>query len=360
MLNQRYCSEIESLLIQFQSAINDGKIYRKNEEGSTVRIDVPRCVLSGKGPTFYDIVNKAGNITFPVIVIEPNSIDLRKDKLNNKIIGQSVPQHGNRFSYRQPTPISIKVTLHVYTRLWDDLWQIFSNFAVYCQDYFFVSWRTPTELTTDEYCEEIRCKVTYGGSFNIDYPKTLEETKLFIVHGTANFTIDGFLFEKPVGANGNIIYSIHNNLGIEAYSTMIQDENGEYDYYQKDGWPSVTTVKYKDIFLDGSESPLYIEKDSKLNIEGRSFFNTQATNVLIIPEDDTIESIPGFTKVEINTVKKGIVRGFSKDGLCNVTSENNLTVTIPELPKGLEYTLAVYNNVGFVTLKGYNNLIFKA
>ena len=91
MLNQEYCSEIESLLIQFQSAINDCKLYRRDKEtNNLIRVDVPRCILSGKSQVFYDIVNKAGNITFPVIVLEPSSIDIKKEIYLNYYINEAL------------------------------------------------------------------------------------------------------------------------------------------------------------------------------------------------------------------------------------------------------------------------------
>lgn len=350
MLNQEYCSEIESLIIQFQSAIDDNKIYRKDETGNIIRIDTPRCVLSGKAPTFLDIINKAGNITFPVIVVEPNSINLTKDRMQNKILGQTVHQHGNRFSYRQPVPISIRLTTHIYTRYWDDLWQIWHSFATYMQDYFFISWRTPTELTKEEFCEQIRCKVSYGGTLNIDYPKTLEAEKLFIIHGTVDFTIDGFLFEKPIKEHSKMITQINNYEHIGLYSAGRLGPEGDYQYYRKDGWPSITNIFFNDIDIKG-KSAIDVKSGAILQIKGRSFFTSQDTDILIIPHDE-IELDEQFEKYTIATLKMGEITGYKlKDGKSSeVINNNEMTIKIPELPKGITYNVVVYNKIGYAQL----------
>ena len=362
MLNQEYCSEIESLLIQFQSAINDCKLYRRDKEtNNLIRVDVPRCILSGKSQVFYDIVNKAGNITFPVIVIEPSSIDIKKEKFQNKILGQSVHQHRDNFRYRQPTPVGIKLSLHIYTKFFEDMWQLISHILAYMQDYIFVSYRTPTTLKQTEFCEEIRCKATIGGGFSIDYPKTLEENKQMIYHASTSFTIDGYIFEKPIKNPSGVIYQIRNSTYGEGYNIMGYDEDGELDYYVKDGWPSITNVFCNNIDIKENST---IEVKDTIKITGRSFFDKQDTSVLINPIDEEFE-IPGYQKVSLNLIKedmpvvgyKKIIEEDKKD-ICTLISENELIVDLSDLPKNKKYDIIVYNNLGHKSTKEFKNITF--
>lgn len=349
MLNQKYCSEIESLLIQFISAFDDGKILRPIENSNETEYILPRWIVSGKPRVFFDIINEAGNITLPVSVVEVGGISLAKNRLFNKQLQQRLNYSNKEYRYKQPTPIDIKLTVNFYTKFFNDIWQMMSNFAAYTNPYIFTSWRTTGEFLP--FTEEIRCKVTWDGNFNLDYPKKIGEEQQWLIVGSAGFTLEGWLFERPATGNG-LITSIDHTLGATGYNVQRVTDEDKLDYYVKDGWPSITNIISNNIRLSsrlGNILPLTNAKT--LIIEGRSFFQKQCTGILIKPDDDTITEIEGLTPVSIDTIKMGKVSGFAITEEYLSMSENLIKFTIPNLPKDLIYDIIVFNNAGFTTVK---------
>lgn len=349
MINQRYNSEIESLLIQFISAFDDGRIYRPIEDSNEQEIILPRWLVGAKTRIFTDIVNQAGNITLPCAIVEPGSISLRKDRIFNKNLQQRVNIANKEYRYSQPVPIDIKLTVNFYTKFFNDFWQMMSNFAAFTNPYIFTSWRTTGELLP--FTEEIRCKVTWDGNFNIDYPKTLSEDQIWLIHGTAGFTLEGWLFERPASGH-SIITSVKNTLGATGFNVQRITDADSLDYYVKDGWPSITAIIDKNIHLSSKFGEILpIINGKTITIEGRSFFPNQCSGLLIQPIDSSITDLPGLTPVIVDTIKMGKIKGFAiTDEYLNL-SENIIKFKIPELPENLIYDIFVYNNAGYTSIK---------
>jgi hypothetical protein len=359
MLNQRYCSEIESLLIQFVSAFDDGKIVRPIKDSTEVEYIIPRWIVSGKPRVFYDIVNQAGNITLPVSVVEVGGISLAKNRLFNKIFPQKVPYNGTLgYRYKQPTPIDIKVNVTFFTKFFNDIWQMMSNFAVYTQPYIFTSWRAKSEGLP--FTEELRCKVTWDGSFNIEYPKTAKEDQQWLIQGTAGFTLEGWLFERPA-SGGKLITSVHAHLGATAYNVSSVDDDGLIDYYVKEGWPSITAIRGEGlrlVYKAGDVIPLLNGKT--FTIEGRSFFKEQCTGLLIKPLSEEFETLSDLTPVTVDTIKMGKVSGFAITEERLDIGENIIKFEVPNLPAGLNYDIIVYNNAGYTSAESSKGITFEA
>lgn len=361
MENQIYCSEIESLLIQFQSALDDAKIYRRRQNTDQVELVIPRYIISGKQRVFMDIVNQAKNITLPVCVIAPKSIKIDTDRNQNKWLEQPI-QFADKFAkHKQPTPISLSVNVTFFSTFWADIWQMFANFAAYTNNYFYISWQVPGDFGESV---EIRSKVTWDGTQTINFPETLPNEKQFIIEASTGFTIQGFIFNKPASREKEII-EISTNL-YNSTQASFMNENGYVENYVKTGWPVLTDILFKNISLINlaksleDDDFLTLENGANLVLQGKSFFKEQCAGVLLRPIYPTIEiDSPDLVKFKVNTIKHSIVEGYSFAEDIEIVNENIIKLKLPSLQKYLVYDLVIYNNAGFTSFYGITGHFLK-
>ena len=140
MKNRAFHFEIKNLLTQFVAAFDDTVISRfdKNRNAKS-NIDV-RYVFAPKQRVMYDIVNKAQNITLPVVAINLNSISRDESRGFNKLTGGLVPstQSENAKSsskFLMPVPVNLEVSMSILARYMQDVDQIISNFVPYNNPY---------------------------------------------------------------------------------------------------------------------------------------------------------------------------------------------------------------------------------
>ena len=356
MLDQQYNSEIEILLAQFLSAFDDCVIRRGKDENGKEKYIVPRYLIGNKTRVFTDIVNAAGNITLPVVVGEVQSIAFDSTRSFNKQLQPRAYMSPKEIRYKQPTPIKINLSVNFYTKFFGDIWQMFTNFAAFTNPYFFISWQTPQELQTGS--QEIRCQALWGGNFVIDYPRTAEENQNWLIHGTSEFTIEGWIFNRPSQKFG-VITSVENEM---AYNTNVAKigEKG-IEYFNKDGWPSITNVIVDNIRLrKGIENYISIESEKTLIIEGRSFFANQCTGLLVKPVDPIDLEPEGLTPVTIDTIKMGEVSGFAITEEMISMSENLIKFKLPKsLVTGTIFDIYVFNNAGFTSISKEKGFFIK-
>ena len=294
----------------------------------------------------------------PCGVIEPESISLRKDAIFNQQSFTVDHANGRQIRYRQPVPVDIKVTVNFYTKTFTDIYQMFSNFAVFSNPYYFISLSVPSEIPKDKYNSEYRCKAEWDGSFNVDYPKSVSAEDLWVIKGTAGFSIEGYLFKGPVSDPEGIIYAIGQTSVPGTYTAQYLTDEGEYDYYVKKGWPFVNSVitcsnRYTVPKKPGGDpSPLpediLVSSDTPVTLEGYSFFSSRDLTVLF----DTVSGdIPGLERVTIETAKTGSVSGYrlSKENILSVT-ENKISLKLPKIENFSDIKLSVVTNVGYFTV----------
>lgn len=357
MVNYTYCEELELMLVQFLSTLDGCTIRRerRNSDGSPsgeFELYSPRYILASKTRVFYDIYNKAGNITLPVVVAEFDGLSFDQNRMFNKQLKQGFTRDKTIWKYDQPTPVDLKITLNFYTKFMSDLYKMASNFIAFTKPYYFISWRL-RELKAP-FIEELRSQVLWDGSFNIDYPKTPNEDEKWLIHGTAGFTIKGWIFNNiPKGSN------VITKINIDSYSVSKEDlgnvygilENEEHDYYFKDGWPSITNIisDGKRLFTTSEKGKTQLIAGKNVLIEGRSFFNSQCTGILIQPHNYKGEDF-GLTNLTVNTIRTGSVSGYSLENNIESIDENIIKLNFNNLPEDLEFNLIVYNNAGFTSV----------
>jgi len=214
MKNRAFHFEIKNLLTQFVAAFDDTVISRfdKNRNAKS-NIDV-RYVFAPKQRVMYDIVNKAQNITLPVVAINLDSISRDESRVFNKLTGGLVPstQSENAKSsskFLMPVPVNLEVSMSILARYMQDVDQIISNFVPYNNPYIILTWKVPEEYGAN-YDQEIRSEVLWSGSLNYSTPTDTTYSEKFRISVDTSFTIKGWLFPEEKDTVGNI-YKIDNN-----------------------------------------------------------------------------------------------------------------------------------------------------
>lgn len=359
MVYHRYNNEIEIILTQFVAAFDDAKIRRVRKETNEEEIVIPRWVVAPKSRVFYDIVNKAGNITLPVCVVDVNSITLRKESLENKQLKQSLIFGKKAFQQKQPVPVNVTVTVTFFSKYMTDMWQMISNFATFTNPYIFISWSPDVDTN---FTQEFRTKVTWDGSVNLDTPKGLSEETKWLLQGTASFTLETWLLNGEYDMS-NIITKVNNKLVATSTPIMtVVDDGEDIDYISKEGWPVVTNVIIPDDnrYIRKSEilTDTLLAESRRLVIEGMSFFKQECTGILFVPEERDDELYSNYTYTTIDTIRHGKVSGYALINGEYSVGENHIKVNFNGLPDDTKFDIIVYNTAGYVSLREQYNTLF--
>jgi len=214
MKNRAFHFEIKNLLTQFVAAFDDTVISRfdKNRNAKS-NIDV-RYVFAPKQRVMYDIVNKAQNITLPVVAINLDSISRDESRVFNKLTGGIVPSTqsedaGRSSKFLMPVPVNLEVSMSILARYMQDVDQIISNFVPYNNPYIILTWKVPEEYGAN-YDQEIRSEVLWSGNLNYSTPTDTTYSEKFRITVDTSFTIKGWLFPEQKDTVGNI-YKVDNN-----------------------------------------------------------------------------------------------------------------------------------------------------
>ena len=214
MKNRAFHFEIKNLLTQFVAAFDDTVISRfdKNRNAKS-NIDV-RYVFAPKQRVMYDIVNKAQNITLPVVAINLDSISRDESRVFNKLNASLIPSTesedaGSSSKFLMPVPVNLEVSMSILARYMQDVDQIISNFVPYNNPYIILTWKVPEEYGAN-YDQEIRSEVLWSGNLNYSTPTDTTYSEKFRITVDTSFTIKGWLFPEERDTVGNI-YKIDNN-----------------------------------------------------------------------------------------------------------------------------------------------------
>ena len=224
MKNQTYHFEIKDVLTQFVAAFDDIIIKRYDKNRIPQSLLQVRYVYSPKQRVMYDLVNKAMNITIPVVAININSVSRDESRVFNKIGGFYYPRgttdndkKNSTAYYRSPVPVNIDISMSILTKFQSDMDQIISNFVPYNNPYIILSWRVPDDVLPGYgTLQEIRSEVLWDGNINLNYPIEITALDKYRITGDTTFTIKGWLFQATQSGTGNIFY-IDNNF----YATSI-------------------------------------------------------------------------------------------------------------------------------------------
>jgi hypothetical protein len=226
MKAQAYHFEIKDLITQFVAAFDNIVIRRYNADRSVDSQVHVRYVYSPKQRVMFDLVNKAQNITVPVVSVSISSINRSAERVFNKIHGFYYGQYATSSAHvRTPVPVDISVNVSILAKFQTDMDQILSNFVPYNNPYIIISWKVPSDfgLPTDL---EIRSEVLWSGSVTMSYPTELNATDKYKITADTSFTIKGWLFPDTSNAVGNIYY-VNSNFFNEASITDYDSLSGQ-------------------------------------------------------------------------------------------------------------------------------------
>ena len=239
MRNETFHFEIKDLITQFVTAFDSIIIKRfdKNRVPQS-RVQV-RYVYAPKQRVLYDIVNKAQNITVPVVAVSISNVSRDETRVFNKLGGfyitrGSTEKDTKRESqfYRTPVPINITVNMSILAKFQTDMDQIISNFVPYNNPYIIISWKIPNDLVQDGFAqnEEIRSEVLWNGNITLNYPTDISSNEKYRISGDTSFVIKGWLFPYLQNSVGNIFY-IDNNFRARSDITTYLELSGQTDVY---------------------------------------------------------------------------------------------------------------------------------
>jgi len=369
MENKTYHFEIHDLLTQFVAAMDDVVISRFNKQRvEKERIKV-RYIHAPKERVLYDLVNKAQNITLPVISVNITSIQRDETRVFNKIDGFFEPigrNTQNRLTARisMPVPVNLSVAVSIIANYQTDLEQILSNFIPYSNPYIIISWKTPTQFQLQN-TEEIRSEVLWDGNISLEYPTDLESGAKARFTASTNFTIKGWIFPAAMEDFYKNIYFIDSNfrvtdkfnLNYDSYSTDLSAINGlaETEIVSISGAPLLTNI-----YINQENGPMELS-GSKTLVGSRNTFvilgqNFQyTTNVLISSNSNSFYT--NLTSLSYDYYPT--VRGFilPKENY-KVMNKNAIHVKLPSFNKNAKINFVVVNPIGWKDTNSINTRFF--
>lgn len=370
MYNKGFHFEIHDLLTQFIAAMDDVVISRYNslrEEKEQIKV---RYVHAPKERVLYDIINKAQNITVPVISVNVTGLQRDESRVFNKVDGMFNPVRRDIYSAAgtayipMPVPVNVSVSLNIITNYQSDLDQIISNFVPYSNPYIIITWRVPDTFGLG-LINEIRSEVLWDGSINLEYPTdvTAADKPRFI--GSTTFIIKGWLFPAAPNELVKNIFFIDSNFHVTSKINL------NYDSYLK----SLTADNYVYDPSKGLLNELEVVSISAAPLLTNLYLNTSARAIELsgseIVIDDTFQPI-AFTILGQNFqyTKHVLLSSDSSTIYTNVSSlsftyypnitafdipneyltilnKNSLHVNLPPLTGSGNINLIVANSVGW-------------
>ena len=378
MKNRAFHFEIKNLLTQFIAAFDDTVISRfnKNREAKQ-NIDV-RYVFAPKQRVMYDIVNKAQNLTLPVVSINLDSISRDESRVFNKIATSIIPAQSTedpRTSSKMlmPVPVNLEISMSILARYMQDVDQIVSNFVPYNNPYIILSWKVPTEFGT-EYEQEIRSEVLWNGNLTYSTPTDSTYSEKFRITVDTSFTIKGWLFPEEKSNAGNIykvdsnfiavdlqnrIYSpLEDQISVESYTNQGYNALSGYDTSVPTNYTETVTVsgipEFTNIFYTTSgvfeqlrnQTSILSSQTNSFILYGKSL---DYSNSLYI----SANKLNFFTDYqEITSAKLDTISAYKlNDSLYNIATDNIVSISLPTstLSGTGKFTFVTANEAGWAS-----------
>ena len=378
MKNRAFHFEIKNLLTQFVAAFDDTVISRFDKDrNAKSNIDV-RYVFAPKQRVMYDIVNKAQNITLPVVAINLDSISRDEDRVFNKLTSSFIPATETEnpkasSKFLMPVPVNLEVSMSILARYMQDVDQIISNFVPYNNPYIILTWKVPEDYGA-EYDQEIRSEVLWSGNLNYSSPTDTTFSEKFRITVDTSFTIKGWLFPEQKDNVANI-YKIDNNfiavdLQNRIYSPLDQQISNksfiEQGYGALSGYDSSVPTNYTEtITVSGIPeftNIFYTTSGVFEQLRGEtSVLSSQANNFLLYGKalnysNDLFLSankLDFFTDFQkITSAKLDTISAYKLDNsLYNIATDNLVSISLPSstLSASGKFTFVTANEAGWAS-----------
>ena len=244
MKNRAFHFEIKDLLTQFIAAFDNAVISRYDKDrnpGNNIEV---RYVFAPKQRVMYDIINKAQNLTLPVVAVNLTGVTRDNDRVFNKLAPSYIPAQKSEnpktdSKFLMPVPVNLEVKMSILARYMQDVDQIVSNFVPYNNPYIIITWEVPADFGA-QYPQEIRSEVLWDGNLVYETPTDTTYSDKFRVTVDTSFTIKGWLFPEQKDTSGTI-YKVDSNfiavdLANKIYSPLDPTEPVENNTYQELGY----------------------------------------------------------------------------------------------------------------------------
>lgn len=375
MKNYTYNFEIKDILTQFVAAFDDTVIKRYNKDREPRQDLEVRYVFAPKQRVMYDIINKAQNITLPVVTVDLKSVSYDSERSFNKV--NKLYNYRNEVDNTQvhmPTPVNLEVSMSIIGRYMQDVEQIITNFVPYTNPYIILAWKEPSSRSEDI---EIRTEVLWDENISLNTPTETTYSDKFRVVADTSFTIKTWLFRERNEDSAPIYFIENNFLAVNKNWNMFQpvtaldyenffaeySENEDRDLYMTtqrlSGTPAITNVFYSDNgnLIEVYNTPVTLNKaDDVVKPYTYVFIGDNydyTTEVLLSSNNTTLTS--GLTSYD--TKYTGPVTGFklSKSNY-TVMSNNTMSVTLPPLSGSGNVDIIIKNPAGWTsseTISGF-------
>lgn len=206
----------------------------------------------------YDIVNKAQNLTLPVVAVDITSINRANDRVFNKIDNFYTPYtKNNTTNVKMPIPVDITVNMSILGRYMQDIDQILSNFIPYSNPYIILSWKEPSEVS--DQIVEIRSEVLWNGNITFNSPTDTTYNDKFRVVCDTSFTIKGWIFKNKNEISAPIYFIDVNTYAINRTNILTYDSLSGLDLDNvKDSYRLSATPTFTNLFYQPARDNTYI------------------------------------------------------------------------------------------------------
>lgn len=380
MKKYTYNFEIKDLLTQFVAAFDD-TIIKRYDESRNVRQELEvRYVFAPKQRVMYDIINKAQNITLPVVTVDLASVSYDSSRAFNKVNKlRTFISEDESISMDMPTPINLEINMSILGRYMQDIEQIITNFAPYTNPYIILAWKEPT---SNGETIEVRSEVIWSENISLNTPTETTYSDKFRVVADTSFTIKGWLF-KNKNTRDTPIYFIEQNLVAAGKNWNLQQpiESLDYENFFKnfkddpDNDTYVTTTRLSgvpeisNIYLNTSASPMEVSYVSPITLNKQSadysVYNytligdnyDHTTSVLLSSNNLTLTN----NLTTFDTEYTGPITGFilPKENY-TVMSNNTMNITMPYLSGSGDVDIIINNPAGWTSTKTISGFYMKA
>ena len=374
MKKYTYNFEIKDLLTQFVAAFDDTVIKRFNGQRNERQKIQVRYVFAPKQRVMYDIINKAQNITLPVVTVDLTSVSYDSSRAFNKVNKiHSYITEEKSVSMPMPTPINLTVNMSILGKYMQDVEQIITNFAPYTNPYIIIAWKEPSTVANPL---EIRTEVLWDENITINCPTETTYSEKFRIVADTSFTIKGWLF-KDENVEDSPIYFIENNfIALDANWSLKQpitalDYENFFDQFKsgedKDlyvdticlsGTPKIDNAYYNDagkLIEITRDTPVKLNTQTNINnftLIGDNYNHTTA----VLLSSDNLTLTENFTAFD--TKYTGEVSGFLLDSEnYTILTNNTINISIPPLSETGNIDIIINNPAGWTstrTISGFS------
>jgi hypothetical protein len=366
MNDQSFNFEIKDLLTQFIAAFDDVVIKRYDKDRNPKETIEVRYVLAPKQRVMYDIVNKAQNLTLPVVAVNITGISRDNSRVFNKL-DSIYNKTGDRSKsgLLMPVPINIDVSMSIISRYLQDMDQILSNFVPYNNPYIIISWKEPTNI--DSQVVEIRSEVLWNGSISINEPTDLTYSEKFRVVADTTFIIKGWLFRNRNELSNQIYFIDTNFIPMRGdliitdtdYDTFFSSLSDVTETVSISALPTITNAYY-----NTSGSLLEITSDFTLNktITAYNAFVIYGTNFKYTDSILLSSSSQGSLTTTLTSISSKYTGGTTgyvlQSSYYSILNDNMISLDLSKLTGSGSFNIVVNNPVGWTSTYSINSFTF--